>query len=62
MLDFLGVRQDFVDREFLRSLPDQQLLLGEIFRSEYFVGRRDSSRKLPPAILVLGAATVVAMF
>ncbi len=37
MLHLLGVRQDFVDREFLRSLPDQSLLLGEIFGRKYFV-------------------------
>ena len=37
MLHLLRVRQDFVDREFLRSLPDQELLLGEVFGRKYFV-------------------------
>ena len=34
VLHLLGVRQDFVDRELFGSLPDQLMLLGEIFRSE----------------------------
>jgi hypothetical protein len=33
----LNVRQDFVDREFFRRLPNQLLLLGKVFGSEDFV-------------------------
>jgi hypothetical protein len=37
VLHLLDVRQDFVDRKFFRRLPDQLLLLGEVFGREDFV-------------------------
>ena len=38
VLHLLDVGHDFVDREFFRGLRDELVLLGEIFRSEDFVG------------------------
>ena len=38
VLDLLDVGNDLVDRELLRRLPDELVLLGEVFRSEDFVG------------------------
>ena len=53
---------DFVDRELFRGLRDQLMLFAEVFRSEdLFRCCASSSRKLPPVILVFGAADVVAM-
>ena len=37
MLHLLSVRKNFIDRELLRCLPDELVLLGEILRSEDFV-------------------------
>src|SRR5262249_17982853 len=45
VLHFVRVGNDFLDREFLSSLGDQQVLLGEIFRSEYLVERAILNQK-----------------
>ena len=37
VLDLLDVGKNFVDREFFRRLPDELVLLGEIFGRENFV-------------------------
>ena len=61
VLDLLHIGQDFVDCKFFRSLADELMLLGEIFRVKTSAGVRSSRRKLPPEIFVLGTAVVVAM-
>ena len=38
VLDLLDVGQDLIDRELFRCLPDQLMLLGEVFGREDFVG------------------------
>jgi hypothetical protein len=38
VLDLLGIRQNFVDGKFLRRLPDELVLLAEIFGRENVFG------------------------
>jgi len=37
VLELFDVGDDFLDRELFRRARDQQMLLGEIFRSKYFL-------------------------
>ncbi len=58
VLHLLGVGKDFVDRELFRRLPDELMLLGEIFGSEDFVRLALFEQKAAAEILVLGIAVV----
>ena len=61
MLDLLGVGQDFVDREFFRGLPDELMLLGEIFGSEDFVRLALFEQKAAAGNFGAGNCSVVAI-
>ena len=45
MLHLLDIGHDFFLCEFLRRLPDQDMLFAEIFRGKYFVGRPGFQQK-----------------
>ena len=54
VLHLLHVGQDFVDGEFLRRLPDQLLLLGEVFGREDLVRAARLKQEAPAGDSCLG--------
>ena len=62
VLDLLGVGQDFVDGEFFRRLPDQLVLFGEIFGSEYFIGTAGFEQEAAAGDFGVGSVVVVDIY